>query len=175
MFDYITANMIKAATREVSRVPKAAYQSLLADLQEAQPAIFDYLYYLDDLPFDGEEEIEFNLDERSYIMFTGLIIWKALTKSRYPLRPVAWSELYNVMNELETFAAKVANEPWAEPEDTGETLKDHPEPELLRYAAKATVPRADNPSYPPLCDDHYTAVFLIFQIILVAMVNSREA
>lgn len=174
--DYIPEATVRGTMTEVAEIPQDDVDYLTDQMMEEQPVILEYLYTLNDLPFVFEEDTEFNEVERNYILFVGIVIWKVLSDDPRPMRQVSWEDLFRVVDEMEYFAFKHAKKPQLNIAARAiEMIENHPEPELLRFITDAIRTDFDDPDYPPIRREYLTGVFFIFQVVLTALLNSREA
>ena len=174
MIDCISHAMVEKAMDEVKNVPPDDASYLTDQMLVDQPIILEYLYRLSDLPFVFEEDAEFNEVERNYILYIGLVVWKAIRESPRPMRPVTWAELEQVIDQHECEAWELTRYPERLRDRVLLLIENHPEPEILRFIVDAMRPRDDDPHFPPIRPVHHLGVRMLFQIIATAMLNTVE-
>ncbi|MCB0193360.1 MAG: hypothetical protein KDJ65_15545 [Anaerolineae bacterium] len=175
MISYITQKHVANTMDEVASTPPDDASYVTDQMMEEQPVLVEYLYRLDDLPFDLEETIQFSDSERDYIFYICIVVWKALSESARPTPTVTWSGLYSVIAEFENqFAEMVKQGPGAATGAAIQFIEQHPEPELLRFITDAMRPRPDDPNFPPIRQEYHSIVNLLFQIILTAMLRPNN-
>ncbi|MCB0164662.1 MAG: hypothetical protein KDI79_10565 [Anaerolineae bacterium] len=175
MISYITQQKVSAAMDEVVTTPQEDVSFLTDQMMEEQPAILEFLYRLDVLPFSLEEGIEFDEDEREYILYIGIVVWKTLSESARPTPQVTWDDLYTVITDFEMqFAKLVKQGPGSATGAAIQFIEEHPEPELLRFITDAMRPRPDEPNFPPIRPEYQSIVTMIFQIALTAMLQPSK-
>jgi hypothetical protein len=176
MPDYIPRKTVEAIMLEVAHTPQDDASYLTGQMLEEQPVILEYLYRLDDLPFDSDEEIRFSEAEREYILYIGIVVWKTLRETSPAMRLVTWDDLDAAIAEFEEYSHSLNGQPLSEiPGVALQMIETHPEPELLRFIVDALRPRADEPAFPPIRPEYRWVAMMLFQIVLKAMLDSREA
>lgn len=174
MFKSLSRKTIEAAMQEVANTPQDDAGYVTDEMLEEQPAILEYLYRLDDLPFSYKEQVHFSEAEREYILYIGIVLWRALQQSPRPKHAVTWAELDELVDDFEAFAHDLVRQGHDEiPGAALLMIENHPEPELLRFIVDAIRPRADDPKFPPIRPEHRSAAMIVFQIVLTAMVGGR--
>ncbi len=174
MYKSLSRKTIEAAMQEVANTPQDDVGYLTDEMLEEQPAILEYLYRLERLPFSYEQEVQFSEAEREYILYIGIVLWRALQQSPRPKHAVTWAELDALVDDFEAFAHDLVRQ--GNDEIPGAALlmiENHPEPELLRFIVDAIRPRADDPKFPPIRQEYRSAAMTVFQIVLTAMVGGR--
>ncbi|NJN96224.1 MAG: hypothetical protein HC875_19990 [Anaerolineales bacterium] len=175
MYKSLSRKTIEAAMQEVANTPQDDAGYLTDQMLEEQPVILEYLYRLDGLPFGFDQTIRFSEAEREYILYIGIVVWKALKESPRPMHSVTWEELDKVVADFENFANDLVRQGHTEiPGAALLMIENHPEPELLRFITDAIRPRADDPKFPPIRPEYRSAAMTVFQIILTAMVGNGE-
>jgi hypothetical protein len=174
MIDCISPDMVETAMNEVRNIPQDDVGYLTDQMLAEQPVILEYLYRLTDLPFVFEEDAEFNEAERNYILYIGLVVWKAIRESPRPMRPVTRQELHEVIDQHECDAWELARYPERLRDRVLLLIENHPEPEILRFIVDAMRPRDDDPHFPPIRLAHHLGVRMLFQIIATALLNTAE-
>lgn len=175
MYKSLSRKTIEAAMQEVANTPQDDAGYLTDEMLEEQPAILEYLYRLDGLPFGFDQAIRFSEAEREYILYIGIVLWRALQQSPRPKHAVTWAELDKVVADFENFANNLVRQGHDEiPGAALLMIENHPEPELLRFIVDAIRPRADDPKFPPIRPEYRSAAMTVFQIVLTAMVGNSE-
>ena len=175
MISYITQKRVSDIMDRVATTPQDDVSYLTDQMMEEQPVILEYLFRLDNLPFGFDEAIEFSEDEREYILYIGIVVWKALSESARPTSTVTWDDLFTVIAKFEKqFVKLVKQGPGTATEAAIQFIEEHPEPELLRFITDAMRPRPDEPTFPPIRPEYHSIVSMVFQIILTAMLQPSK-
>ena len=175
MISYITQKRVADIMDRVATTPQDDVNYLTDQMMEEQPVILEYLFRLDNLPFGFDEAIEFDENEREYILYIGIVVWKVLSESARPTSTVTWDDLFAVIANFEKqFVKLVKQGPGTATEAAIQFIEEHPEPELLRFITDAMRPRSDEPNFPPIRPEYHSIVSMVFQIILTAMLQPSK-
>ncbi|MCB0211817.1 MAG: hypothetical protein KDJ52_20930 [Anaerolineae bacterium] len=175
MISYITQKHVADTMDEVAHTPPDDASYVTDKMMEEQPVLVEYLYRLDDLPFDLEETVHFSDAERDYIFYICIVVWKALSESARPTPRVTWSDLYSVIADYEhQFVEMVKQGPGSATGAALRFIEEHPEPELLRFITDAMRPRPDDPNFPPIRPEYHSIATMVFQIVLTAMLGNSN-
>lgn len=175
MYKPLSSQTIEAAMLEVANTPEDDIDYLTDQMREEQPAILDYLYRLDKLPFGFEEYLTLTEAEMEFILYLGVITWKALKKSSRPMRLVTREMLEATIDESERYFTRLARKPPAAVQQAAMLMiQTHPEPELLRFVVQALYARDNEEVAPMVPLEHHQTVVMIFEIIIKAIVDSAD-
>ena len=110
MISYITQKRVSDIMDRVATTPQDDVSYLTDQMMEEQPVILEYLFRLDNLPFGFDEAIEFDENEREYILYIGIVVWKVLSESARPTSTVTWDDLFAVIANFEKQFVKLVKQ-----------------------------------------------------------------
>ncbi|MCB0193361.1 MAG: hypothetical protein KDJ65_15550 [Anaerolineae bacterium] len=175
MISYITPKDVSDMMHAVATTPPDDTSYITDQMMKEQPALVEYLFRLDDLPFDLEETIEFSESERDYIFYICIVVWKILSQSTRPTPTVTWSDIFSVIDDYEYNFVRLIKEGSGKVAGAAlQMIEEHPEPELLRFITDAMRPRADDPNFPPIRPEYHAIATMVFQIVLTAMFSNGK-
>jgi hypothetical protein len=79
----ISENSIEAVAEKLDEGSDAAYEKAVEDFSKQQPAVFSYLF--------SEDIALLTEDEREYLLYLALVIWKSVLKNWLPFRHRVWT------------------------------------------------------------------------------------
>jgi hypothetical protein len=166
---------IKEMVVEVTHLSSNSSNELLQDLDTLQPAIMEYLEYMEEKsPIENDASV-FSRIEYRYVYLITVVMLKMLVDSHRWFDEVTWDDINATIQEVQPFATELLRDPTALPELVERLAEDHVEPELLRFLVEATQKRVDDkPNLPPIRAKYRPMAFLIFYTILTAVLNKEE-
>lgn len=164
----IPAETVAQVWQRMAQTPLQQAQMVIAQLQEEQPLLLDYLYYTDDLPF--------NRHEQEILFYIGMVLWQMMKESELPLGPVT-SEMLDQAEEVNYgFVEDIGKDTAADFYSAIRTMMEtHPEPHVFRYLVEAIIEKEEStdPDDPPIRKKYAGMAFLHLKIVLDALIASR--
>jgi hypothetical protein len=130
----ISENSIEAVAEKLDEGSDAAYEKAVEDFSKQQPAVFSYLF--------SEDIALLTEDEREYLLYLALVIWKSVLKTAKKLAPVSTSRLDAAEEDNWAMLEPVKSKPFQHKADV--FFKDYPQEDLLAFVEDALADDEDS-------------------------------
>ncbi|MGC9398762.1 MAG: hypothetical protein ACP5HM_06470 [Anaerolineae bacterium] len=165
MQDQISAEVVEQTWQRIAMTPLQQAGGLIAQMQQEQPYLMDYLMAVDELLMQHEREI---------IFYVGMVLWQMMRQSPRGLKQVTPTHLEQAQTTNYEKLTQLATEGDRDFEiSVREAINTYPEPEVLRYMVEA-INEEDETSGPSIRDLYRGVAFIHLKSALDAMIASLE-
>ena len=161
----ISAETVTRVVERLSNSSPANAQRLMKTMSREQPLLVTYL-------LAGSQDKAFDQDESDDLFFIGTVLLQVAKEAHLVTGPVTEEELERAEKANEDFLEKLDSDSEGDFISAAEfSIREHPEPELLRYMTEALMQDDEgNPENPPFREESLGPAFLYLRVVLDALV-----